>query len=452
MRKEVYAEDIERFLATLEGIASVRVSTTQTGEIDRVYVTAERAADARAVRGAVAAALVSTYALPVEPSRIQVTLFREGLRSTEIPRFRVTRIEETVSPAGVAVAVRVAWARGGEEKAVTGRARGPAGPAHRLRVLAAATLDAVRETLEPAHRKAAVQQASFVALLDRPVAVAVLAIPTAHGREVCFGVAPQVDTAEAMVAAALDAVSRWLLKAASAGASPSGAGRRERLEAMRRFVRANERPEATLRRSTGPSRTSESPAPGELSGETEHAATGNAAWDVGASSELHAASDHEPADVARDEGWIARGSDGHSASDSVAVPGAGPAAQAEDDPDILVDLAQIRPAAARPNPRTGTAESALAGGAEMAVQHEPAGAGAAPPRGHPSMEEALYRSLIERRTQVHLRCRDGYELPRAVIKEAGTYVILLETPGGTELVFKHAIISIRMPPTDASGA
>ena len=67
-----------------------------------------------------------------------------------------------------------------------------------------------------------------------------------------------------------------------------------------------------------------------------------------------------------------------------------------------------------------------------------------------TMEEAFYRPLVADRTPVHLRCRDGYEVPRAIIREAGTYALLVETPDGLELFFKHAIISIRVPPKPAA--
>ncbi len=68
------------------------------------------------------------------------------------------------------------------------------------------------------------------------------------------------------------------------------------------------------------------------------------------------------------------------------------------------------------------------------------------------MEDTFYQSLVEGRTPVHVRCRDGYELPYAVVKDVGTYVILFETAAGTELVFKHAIISIHLVPPQAPKA
>ena len=67
-----------------------------------------------------------------------------------------------------------------------------------------------------------------------------------------------------------------------------------------------------------------------------------------------------------------------------------------------------------------------------------------------TMEDGFYRPLISDRTPVHMRCRDGYEVPRAIIREAGTHALLVETPDGLELFFKHAIISIRVLPKPAA--
>jgi sRNA-binding regulator protein Hfq len=115
-----------------------------------------------------------------------------------------------------------------------------------------------------------------------------------------------------------------------------------------------------------------------------------------------------------------------------------------DDPDVLVDLSQIRPESVRSDNR---------GGATMSVHQESPRAGFAAARaGRPSMEETFYQSLVSTKSPIHVRCRDGYELPRAILKEAGTYTLLLETSTGTELVFKHAVISIRLLPTKASDA
>ncbi len=68
--------------------------------------------------------------------------------------------------------------------------------------------------------------------------------------------------------------------------------------------------------------------------------------------------------------------------------------------------------------------------------------------GRLSIEEVLYQSLIANRTPVHIRCRGGYELRCAVVRDIDTHSVLVEIDGVTELVYKHAILSIR-PVTDA---
>ena len=66
-----------------------------------------------------------------------------------------------------------------------------------------------------------------------------------------------------------------------------------------------------------------------------------------------------------------------------------------------------------------------------------------------SMEDDFIKHLMATGVAVHIRCRDGYEITDGVVKDFGTYSLLVETGGGRELVFKHGIISIR--PLQASG-
>ncbi len=80
----------------------------------------------------------------------------------------------------------------------------------------------------------------------------------------------------------------------------------------------------------------------------------------------------------------------------------------------------------------------------MAAHHEGARGGLATARpGRANVEDEFCQPLIEARVPVHVRCRDGYEIPHAVLRDIGTYTLLVESEGATELVYKHAIISIR---------
>jgi sRNA-binding regulator protein Hfq len=98
------------------------------------------------------------------------------------------------------------------------------------------------------------------------------------------------------------------------------------------------------------------------------------------------------------------------------------------------DQAQIRPE------RPGGAAVGPEGRAEAAARADQAPARSGP-RG--SMEDEYLRNLVATGAPVHIRCRDGYEIPEAIVKDVGTYSLLVEADTGRELVFKHGILSIR---------
>src|SRR5207302_1623384 len=239
MPREILAEDIERFLTTVDGVVSARLLTSPSGEVDQIYITAEDATEGRAARRSVVAALMTAYGIPIEPGRIQVTHLR-GARAAEVPDLKVVRVEETASGAEVSARVQVAWERAGEGRTGTGQARGPAGTAHRLRTLAAAAIDAVRAVLEPAQRRVTLHQAALVDSMDQPVVLIGISAPTPRGQEIFIGAAPQREAEpQAAVNAVLDAVAKWMIQAPAGHPEPSPeADRRAQLETMRHFVRS----------------------------------------------------------------------------------------------------------------------------------------------------------------------------------------------------------------------
>lgn len=99
--------------------------------------------------------------------------------------------------------------------------------------------------------------------------------------------------------------------------------------------------------------------------------------------------------------------------------------------DDVTDLTEVRPE------RQGGA--AVSGRDEAARQEQDRPR----PGGRGAMEDDFLRQLISTGALVHIRCRDGYQIPGAVVKGFGTYTILIATKSGDELVFKHGIISIR---------
>jgi len=379
MPKKIFAEEIERFLGTVTGVASVRLLTSPSGEVDQIYVTAGDALEGRAIRRSIVAALMTEYGLPVEPWRIQVTRLREGPRVDELPDFRVLRVEESASSTQVAAKVQVASVRGGEQRTATGQASGPSGSAHRLRTLASATLEALRGVLDPGHRRITLQQVALMTFADRAVAMVGIAAGSPPGQKVFVGVAPQQDEPQdAAIAATLDAVTKWILRASLADPEALEAGdRRAQLEAMRHFARSDGEADAT-------SAVVRPPA----------APRGPAAR--GTNSEIPPARD------------------GAASSNS----------------DVLNDLREIRPE--------------QKGGASMATHNEIPRVAVPPARaGRQAIEDGFYQTHMDARTPLRIRCRDGYEIPRGVLREVGTYALLVEVGETAELVYKHAIISIR---------
>lgn len=59
-----------------------------------------------------------------------------------------------------------------------------------------------------------------------------------------------------------------------------------------------------------------------------------------------------------------------------------------------------------------------------------------------AQKEAFYRALLAGQTPVHLRCRDGYEVPSAIVRCMDAHALLVETGDGAELFLKRSVISI----------
>ena len=446
MPKQVFAEDIERLIGALEGVVAARVSTTPGGDIDQIYVMATSTADVRAVRRGIGTALVSTYGLPLEPWRVQIAQPRPDEGSP--PRFGVLRIEEIVGAVEMTALVQLTWARGGEERVVTGRARGPLGPAHRLRTVASATLDGAREALGPGYRKAAAQEASLVTFFGRPTALVGISVATPRGEERAFGIAQEEASSDAIVLAALDAVTKLAGRAALA---VPPADRRAVLEAMRRHVGSSER--ARTPRDHGappvPPHEVSDGAPASKSTDSAHpvAASPPAQSPGGVADPAHGGFGPRrrpgtgPAVGTGPEAHRTRAA--HSVTRMYFRPASAAAERASGASPVESRNGEILAPAKGPEPGriTQPAQEGVVGMA--AHQDVPQTGRSSSGSGRLSIEEVLYQSLIANRTPVHVRCRDGYELRRAVLKDVGTESVLLEVDGDTELVYKHAILSIR---------
>jgi sRNA-binding regulator protein Hfq len=408
MPSEVYAEDLEALLERLDGVAAARVVATDAGEIDRIYITADGDEDESAIRRNVGSALISGYSLAVDPWRIRIARLRPA--GVSRPRWFMQRVEEVLTAADVRVSVELRAAEG-STAALIGRARGPLDAASRLRTAAQATLDALKAWLEADNRRAAVEAISLLPLAAGRALIVVLSLAGPASADRYIGAAlVEGSEAEAVIAATLDALGKrgtalqrrgWMMR-----------DRQDELESM----------EAHFRRLREPQRVMPQPVRAPALPTNGPAESGGTAERV----PLEAL--HPPVEP-RIPGPPPEPQLPEETDDSAEV------APAWDDADEVATLEQIRPE--RP------------GGAEVAqpMNRPEIERGRFVPKS--SMEDEFIKHLMATGAPIHIRCRDGYEITDGIVKDFGTYSLLVETRGGRELVFKHGIISIR--PLGAGG-
>jgi sRNA-binding regulator protein Hfq len=404
--REVFAEEIEAFLERLDAVAAARVVANEAGEIERIYVTTESSRDDGTVRRAITAALMSQFSLPVDGWRVQIAHLEQKARPEGLPRCQLVRLEETITETMTRAAVDLRYAVEGAQKILTGSAQAPPGQAHRPRTVALATLEALRPLIERSGYRASLEGLLILPFAGASVVVAAVSLATDRASVLHVGAEPVITgEGEAAVGAILDAVA----KSPRAGGTPyearTRADRRQQFEGLRqhyeRLIRQG--PAGAPPASLGP--------PSEPTGgpdeETRGLATGPSVATLPGPPQ------------AGPDSWP-----GLEASEPVSAP--------EWSDEIVSDLSEIRPE------RQGGASVMRE---ELRADGPAAAKGAA--AGRLSVEDAFYRRLVAAGAPVYIRCRDGYEIPSAIVRDYGTYSLMVEVNGVQELVFKHGIIAIR---------
>ncbi|MDR7423298.1 MAG: hypothetical protein QN159_12645 [Armatimonadota bacterium] len=392
--REVFAEEIEAFLERLDAVGAVRIVANDAGEIERIYATTEAAGDDSVVRRAITSALMSRYNIHVDGWRVHVARLERPAQSQPVPDCRLVRLEETITETATRVAVELAYERDGVTKTTSGSAQAQPGQAQRTRTVALAALAAVRPLLERAGMRPSLEGVMFLPFAGATVALVAASLASEQGTVIRVGSETVVaGEAEAVVAAVLDAVRKPARAFAGTG---RGADRLRRFEGLRRHYEGLVRAAATAE-----PRAADAAAPDDVGEAVERGSVDTGPTEP--SAEASAAESAAPDDA----------------------PGAATAGEAGEP-----ILAEIRPE--------------REGGASIVMREEIRGDGQ-PGRPAPrvSMEDAFYRRLVAAGVPVHIRCRDGYEIPTAVIRDFGTYSLLVEVNGVAELVFKHGIIAIR---------
>ncbi len=390
MPREVFAEEIEAFLERLDAVTAARVVANEAGEIERIYVTTESSRDDGAIRRAIASALMSQFSLPVDGWRVQIAHLEHKAQLEGIPACHLVRLEESITETMTRVVVDLRYEVEGAQKTITGTAQAPPGQAQRLRTVALATLEALRPIIERSGYRPSLEGLMLLPFAGASVALAAVSLATERATALRVGAEAVVASeAEAAVGAVIDAVGK-----PSRTISP-GLPARVRTDRRQQFEGLRQHYERLIRQDPGAA----SPLT-PLGESSEHMTPGSG--------------DEAP---------------GLASGPSVATLPPPPQGARE---DVIGDLTEIRPE------RLGGAplmrEELRADGPAVA---KTAGAGRL------SIEDAFYRRLVAAGAPVYIRCRDGYEIPSAIVRDYGTYSLMVEVNGIQELVFKHGIIAIR---------
>lgn len=383
MPREVFAEEIEAFLERLDAVTAARVVANEAGEIERIYVTTESSRDDGTIRRAITSALMSQFSLPVDGWRVQIAHLAPEPQIEGIPVCQLVRLEETITEAMTRVVVDLRYEHDGAQKTITGSAQAPPGQAHRLRTVALATIEALRPIIERSGYRPSLEGVTLMPFAGATIALAAISLTAEKTSVLHVGAeAVMASEAEAVVGAVLVAGQK-----PSRPISPSGRGGKVRIDRREQFEGLRQHYERLIRRDA---ETSAPPTPME----------------------------GEPPE----SGMLSSGNDlSESAGASVATLPA---------EDVIQDLSEIRPE------RQG-------GAPVMREELRADGPSAAKGPGRLSVEDAFYRRLVAAGAPVYIRCRDGYEIPSAIVRDYGTYSLMVEVNGIQELVFKHGIIAIR---------
>ncbi len=139
------AEQLEQAIKQIRGVISNRVVMDQDGRISEVHILASRHRNAKQIVRDVEAVCMAQFAMPVDHRRISVAQIEEedAGQTSFLARLRLQSV--TIGASGGLLEVRVALKS--EDQIHEGKASGPISATNRMRLVAAATIDAVEDYL-----------------------------------------------------------------------------------------------------------------------------------------------------------------------------------------------------------------------------------------------------------------------------------------------------------------
>ena len=208
------AKELERELCRLPEVNAARVVTDGAGRPTEVHILASTAKHARQIARDVHSLAMATFGLALDHRIISVVQLaggpgEEGVLGAPDAPGRVVVGRVTTEHTGLRVGIRVQLVR--EDQEATGFAEGSAASSTRPRLIAQATLEAMRELL-PVAECADVEMANIMTVGIRNVALATIVfVDPPHEMAVSgSAIVRGGDDADAVARAVLDATNRRL--------------------------------------------------------------------------------------------------------------------------------------------------------------------------------------------------------------------------------------------------
>ncbi|MDZ4827469.1 MAG: hypothetical protein SGJ13_13565 [Actinomycetota bacterium] len=202
--------DVEREICRLPDVSIARIVAEPSGRVSEVHVVAHPGKHPKQIVRDVQSVALASFGLEIDRRVISVVQLGQGLVDTEVaagPRPSIIAI--TAEASGLRSLVRVTLARDDDE--AVGFAEGSIATTARHRLVAAATVDALRQ-LEPAAECVDIDHAQIVRVGSHDVAVVTVVFVSPPSEQIVSGsamVRPQQE-ADAVARAVLDATNRRL--------------------------------------------------------------------------------------------------------------------------------------------------------------------------------------------------------------------------------------------------
>jgi hypothetical protein len=206
---ESITREYESVINRVSGVNAAKILTDSEGNITEIHVLATNYRSPKQIVRDIESAIVAKYGSEIDHKKISVAQIEDKTVKESQGRLRLLSVNVKTSGPSTYIEVELA---DGSSNIYRGSANGANSSANRLRLVAKATLNAIREVKED--YGFAVEDIAITELAKKDaVVVAVMAV-NGSGEELLTGVAiAKKDVLEAVVRATLDSLNRRILLA-----------------------------------------------------------------------------------------------------------------------------------------------------------------------------------------------------------------------------------------------